>query len=38
MKKLDECEYVIGSLNRKALADLWEKLGMTPVSVVRILD
>ena len=38
VQKLDEGEYTIGKLNRRALADLWEKLGVCPVSVIRILE
>ncbi len=38
VKKLDECEYVIGTLNKRGLADLWDRLGASPVSVIRILD
>jgi len=38
VEKLDEKEFVIGKMGRRALADLWEKLGVTPVSVIRILE
>jgi len=38
VKKLDEREYVIGKMGRQTLADLWDKLGVNPVSVIRILD
>jgi len=29
---------VIGKMGRKALARLWDKIGVKPVSVIRILD
>ena len=38
VEKLDEKEFVIGKMDRRALADLWEKLGAAPVSVIRILE
>jgi len=38
VQKLDEREYVIGKMGRKALARLWDKIGVKPVSVIRILD
>ena len=38
VKKLDEKEYVIGKMGAGALAGLWDKLGVKPVSVIRILD
>ncbi len=37
-EKLDEKEFVVGKMGRRALADLWEKLGTMPVSVIRILE
>ena len=37
-EKLDEKEFVVGKMGRRALADLWEKLGAAPVSVIRILE
>lgn len=37
-EKLDEKEFVVGKMGRRALADLWEKLGAKPVSVIRILE
>ncbi|MBQ8401516.1 MAG: homoserine dehydrogenase [Clostridia bacterium] len=38
VKKLDELEYVIGKLDRQGMEALWEKLGVRPVSVIRMLE
>ncbi len=37
-EKLSETEYTIGKLSHTELTALWEKLGVEPVSVIRILE
>ncbi len=35
---LDEGEFLIGKLDKKAMEALWDRLGVKPVSVIRVLE